>query len=152
MPSPSLMTADGLGGADWISDSLEGLRLSLIMDDLRALVPGVGCEADGAGDIGLEGTGVGCADEVICFFLCFLRLDSLPLVSDAERLGEPGRLRLLGFFWCSPCFGRPRGVFVPFDEAPEGIFEADLALSFASSSFLRSSSLILSSSEVSSSL
>jgi hypothetical protein len=150
------MAADGLGGADWISDSLEGFRLSLIMDDLRALVPGVGCEADGAGDIGLEGAGVdvlvGCADDVICFFLCFLRLDSLPLVSDAERLGEPGRLRLLGFFWCSPCFDRPRGVFVPFDEAPEGIFEADLALSFASSSFLRSSSLIFSSSEVSSSL
>jgi hypothetical protein len=91
------MTADGLGGADWISDSLDGLRLSLIMDDLRALAPGAGCEADGAGDIGPEGAGVdvlvGCEDEPTCFFLCFLRLDSLPLVSDAERLGEPGRLR-----------------------------------------------------------
>jgi hypothetical protein len=102
VPSPSLMTADGLGGADWISDSFEGLRLSFMMDDFLGWVPAAGAEDDRAGDIGLEGAGVdvpvGWDDETTCFFLCFFRLDSLPLVSDADRFGEPGRLRLLTFF------------------------------------------------------
>jgi hypothetical protein len=144
VPSPSLMTADGCGGAERIFDSFEGSTFTLTIDDLRGCEPGAGCEADGAGDIGLEGTGVdvlvGCDEELICFFLCFLRLDSLPLISEAERSGEPGRLRLLGFFEVSLCFGRPCGVLVPFDDAPDGIFDADFALSFASSSFLRFSS------------
>lgn len=36
----------GFGGADWISESLEELTVSLTMDDLRALP-----EPDGAGEI-----------------------------------------------------------------------------------------------------
>jgi len=91
-------------------------------------VPGTGCEADGVGDIGRDGgrdveVPAGCDEELICFFLCFLRLDSLPLVSDAERLGEPERLRLLCFLCGSLCFGRPDGVFDPFEDAPDGSFE-----------------------------
>lgn len=123
--------------------------MSLIIDDLRLLDSGRCCD-DGAGEIGLEeGTGV---EEPWCFFLGFFRLDSSPLVSDAERLGEPGRLRLLGRFDWSLCFGRPDGVLVPFVEAPDGILEAAvLALSFVSSSFF-CSSFFFSSSEVSSSL
>ena len=60
---------------------------------------------------------------------------------DSERFGEPGLLRLFTFLRGSECLGRPDGVLVPFDEAPEGSFEADsnLALFLASSSFLRSS-------------
>lgn len=93
--SPSLIEADGFGGADWISESLDGLRLSLMIEDFRGLVP-EGC-VEGAGDMVLDGergvdVPVG-AEELKCFFLCFFRLDSLPLVSEAERLGEPGRLR-----------------------------------------------------------
>ena len=85
-----------------------------------------------------------------CFFLCFFRDDSLPL--DSERLGEPGRFRLLAFFSGSECFGRPEGVLVPFDDAPEGSFDSILDLALASSSFRLSISACFSSSEVSSSL
>jgi hypothetical protein len=85
-----------------------------------------------------------------CFFLCFFRDDSLPL--DSERLGDPGLLRLLDFFEGSKCLGRPDGVFVPLDEAPEASLDSDLALFFASSSFCLSISFCFSSSEVSSSL
>ena len=59
---------------------------------------GSGAEDEGAlvGDIGRDG-GLRVEDwgweDVVWSFLCFLREDSLPLTS--ERLGEPGRLRLL---------------------------------------------------------
>jgi hypothetical protein len=99
--SPSLVAAVGFGAEDWISDNFDGLRLSLIIDDLRLVGSRSGCD-DGAGDIGLEeGMGVDVPvgwDELRCFFLGFFRLDSFPLVSEAERLGDPARLRLLGFF------------------------------------------------------
>ena len=97
-----------------------------------------------------------------CLFLCFLRVDSVPLIS--ERLGEPGRLRALAeddnpFLVRSVCLlARPDGVFVPFEDAPdwddEG-FVLTFSLSdavFFSSSFLTSSALRRSVSESSSSL
>ena len=84
--------------------------------------------------------------ERLCFFLCFLWDDSLPLAS--ERLGEPGRLReeadtvrLRG----SGCFpGRDEGVLVPLVEAPDGGWGFDLSAAvafFSSASFLSCSSL-----------
>lgn len=46
----------GFGGTDWISESFDGFRLSLMIDDLRGLEPD--CDA-GAGDIGRDpGIGV----------------------------------------------------------------------------------------------
>ncbi len=72
-----------------MSETLLGLTFNLMMEDLR----GLWLEIDGCGDIGREG---GCEAEVAdvtCFFLCFFRLDSFPLVSEAERFGDPGRLR-----------------------------------------------------------
>jgi len=143
-----------------ISVSLEGSTLSLTMEDLRGFE---GCGRDegsgaeevrgtDAGDLGREpgGTGVDVPvgwEEEACFFLCFLREDSVPLAS--ERLGEPGRLRELedDFLRGSECLGRPEGVFVPLEEAPDGTSSPsllfDLSLSdetFFSSSFFRSSS------------
>lgn len=128
------------------------------MEDFRGLWPGTGCEADGAGDICRDpGAGVkppiGCEDE-LCFFF-FFRVDSFPL--DSERFGEPALLRDFAFFKGSLCLGRPDGVFVPFDEAPDGSLESDFsvfsfALFLASSSFFLSISASFSSSEVSSSL
>lgn len=93
--------------------------------------------------------------EVPVFFLCFLRVDSLPL--DSERFGEPGRFKLLTFLNGSECFGRPDGVLFPLDEAPDGSLESvfrasSLAFAFASSSFFLSISACFSSSDVSSSL
>lgn len=94
---------------------------------------------------------VGCR----CCFLCFLRDVSVPEAS--ERFGDPGRLsaRDDDFLERSECLGRPEGVFVPFEEAPEGKFSLSLpfALSvpFRSSSF-RSSSLTRAVSESSESL
>jgi hypothetical protein len=87
-----------------------------------------------------------------CFFLCFFRDDSFPLASEAERLGEPALFKLVGLFKGLLCLGRPEGVFVPFEDAPEGNFDSALTLFFASSSFRLSISFCFSSSEVSSSL
>lgn len=114
--------------------------------------PASGAEDDGgrAGDMGPDGTGVDVPDgweDEPCFFLCFLREDSVPLAS--ERLGEPGRFRALvdAFLRGSGAFNLLDGVLVPFVEAPEIIllasFDFRLSLSeaaFLSSSFLRSSS------------
>ena len=48
----------GFGGTDWISESLEGFKLSLMIEDLRGLEFGPGCDV-GAGDIGRDpGIGV----------------------------------------------------------------------------------------------
>ena len=80
-----------------------------------------------------------------CCFLCFLRDVSVPEAS--ERFGDPGRLRAKDddFLERSECFDRPEGVFVPFEEAPEGKFSPSLpfalSIPFRSSSFFRSSSL-----------
>lgn len=122
-----------------MSEIREELTCNLTIDELRGLwlPPG--------------------ADAPRCFFLCFLRVDSLPLVSDAERLGEPGRLRWLCFLFGSPLLGRPmgRGEFVPLVEAPDASLGApafNFSFSLASSSFLRSSSACFSSSVVSLSL
>lgn len=87
--------------------------------------------------------------------MTFFLLDSLPL--DSERFGDPGLFSLLTFFNGSECFGLPDGVFVPFEDAPEGNFDSFFAasafnLALASSSFLLSISACFSSSEVSSSL
>lgn len=126
--------------------------MNLRMDDLRWLVSRAGCDA-GAGDIGRDpGIGVLVPGCEVCFFLCFFRDDSFPLASEAERPGDPRLLRFLPFFNGSVCLGRPEGVFVPFDEAPEGNFDSALALFFASSSFRLSISFCFSSSDVSSSL
>jgi len=124
------------------------------MEDLCALSTPAGADEDGCGDIprGVE-VPVGWEADGRCFFLCFLRVDSLPLVSDAERLGEPGRLRY--FLRGSVLFGRPMGVLVPFVEAPDGSLDGiSFAFSFslASSSFFRSSSACFSSSVASLSL
>lgn len=132
------------------------MTCSLTIDDLRGLWLPAGAEEDGCGDIprGVE-VPVGWEDEPRCFFLCFLRVDSFPLVSEAERLGEPGRLRWLCFLLGSLLFGRPIGVLVPFVEAPDEIFGTPsfaFSFSLASSSFLRSSSACFSSSVVSLSL
>jgi hypothetical protein len=143
----------GFGGIDWISESLEGFKLSLIMDDLRGLIFGASCDV-GAGDIGRD-PGIGVLLPVgweECFFLCFFREDSFPLASEAERLGEPGLFRLIAFFNGLLCLCRPDGVFVPFEEAPEGSFDSAFSLFFASSSFRLSISFCFSSSDVSSSL
>lgn len=93
---------------------------------------------------------VGWEEDEPCLFLCFFRDDSFPL--DSDRLGDPGLLRFFVFFRGSVCLGRPDGVLVPFEEAPEGSLDSALALFFASSSFFRSISFCFSSSEVSSSL
>ena len=59
---------------------------------------------------------MGWEDEV-CLFLCFLRDDSFPL--DSDRFGDPGLFRFFGFLKGSVCFGRPEGVLVPLEEAPD---------------------------------
>ena len=51
--SPSLI-GDGFGAADWISDSLEGLRFSLTIEDFLELLVGAACP-DTAGDMALDG-------------------------------------------------------------------------------------------------
>ena len=126
----------------------EGLRWLVVAGRLAS-----GAEDGGGGvaDIGRDGcsrvVGWDCdwVDSACCF-LCFLRVDSLPLAS--ERLGEPGRLRLLveGFLEESDgLLGLGIGVLVP-----EEILDAlDFSRSdpvFFSSSFLRSSSFFRSSS------
>lgn len=115
----------------------------------ECLVPAPGADEDGSaklGDIGLEGGCTGCEDERPLCFLCFLRDDSLPLAS--EMLGEPGRLsEESGLGLGRGCLaGRPEGVFVPREEAPEDILEGLVfsrseVLAFLASSFLRSSAL-----------
>lgn len=108
------------------------------------------------GDLGRDGGPLGVDMPVLsledspCFFLGFLREDSLPLAS--ERLGEPGRfsevedaVRLRG----SECLlERLEGVFVPLEEEPEGGLSLGLspvffssASFFACSSFSRSASV-----------
>ena len=105
----------------------------------------------GTGERGLEGGPLEVDMPVVglerlCFFLCFLRDDSLPLAS--ERLGEPGRLRdeedtvRLRGSGCLP--GRAEGVFVPLVEEPDGGWGFDLSVAAAfvsSASFLSCSSL-----------
>lgn len=143
----------GFGGADEISESLDDATVSFISDPLRMLRFGKVWEAEGVGDIGRDPAvgvdiPVGCEDA--CFFLSFFREDSLPL--DSERLGDPGRLRFFVFSG-SECFGRPEGVLVPLDDAPEGSFDGSiLTFALASSSFRLSITFCFSSSEVSSSL
>ena len=144
----------GLGSTDWISESFDGLTLSLTTDDFRGLVEPAP-ETEGAGDIGRDpGIGVLEPDRAAldeCFFLCFFREDSFPL--DSDRFGEPDLFKFLDFKG-SKCLGRPDGVFVPLDEAPDGSLDnsAALALAFASSSLRLSISACFSSSDVSSSL
>jgi hypothetical protein len=125
-----------------------------MIDFLRMLESGAGWEDEGAGDMGRDpgiGVDVPVGWDDACFFLSFFREDSLPL--DSERLGEPDRLRLFDFFRGSECLGRPEGVLVPFDDAPEGSLEVSiLAFALASSSFRLSIAFCFSSSEVSSSL
>lgn len=158
-PAPSdisLSLMAGWGELDWMSERREELTCNLTMEDLRGLTPPVGAEDEGCGEPerGVE-VPVGWEDESMCFFLCFLRVDSFPLVSEADRLGEPARLRWLCFLWGSVLLGRPMGVVVPFVEAPEAIFGApsfSFSFNLASSSFLRSSSACFSSSVVSSPL
>ena len=123
------------------------------------LLPTAGADELGGarfGDIGLDG---GCAgwDCGSPFFLCFLREDSFPLASDI--FGDPGRLSEedglvegKGFL-----LGRPEGVLVPREEAPEetlGVFAFSRsdALAALASSFFRSSALASSASVSSDSL
>lgn len=77
------------------------------------------------------------------FLTFFLREDSFPL--DSDRLGEPGRLRDLGFFRMSVVLCLPDGVVLPLVLAPEASFSFSSASFLASSSF--SSSFSLSESE-----
>lgn len=95
------------------------------------------------GDMGREGGCAGWDEETPLVFLCFLRVDSLPLAS--ERLGEPGRFNEEeGFVEGRGCLeGRPEGVLVPREEAPEGFLEG---LDFSRSEAALDSSLRLSSS------
>ena len=121
-------------------------------------------ESTGAGDMGREAGGLGVdvpvgRGEEPCFFLCFLRLDSLPLAS--ELLVELGRLRdveeVVRWFGSRCLPGRLEGVLVPFVEAAGGIEDVgwpplDLsfsacAVAFFSSSFFCSSSFSRSMSE-----
>ena len=109
-----------------------------------------GAEDEGtSGESGREGGWrllLACAwgwDEEVrgCFFLCFLRVDSLPLAS--ELRGEPGRLRLLEEVEClrgSACLeGRLEGVLVP-EESFGLCFSCLSGVVLVSSAFLRSSS------------
>lgn len=115
----------------------------------ECLVPAPGADEDRRarlGDIGLEGGCIGCEEENPLCFLCFFRVDSLPLAS--EMLGEPGRLSEEGGLALGRgCLvGRPEGVLVPREEAPEEILEVLVfsrsdALGFLASAFLRSSAL-----------
>ena len=82
---------------------------------------------------------------MLFFFLSFFLEDSLPLAS--ERLGEPGRFSEVEEMerWDrSGCLlGRPEGVLVPREEAPDG----GLALSFGEgTSFFSSASFLICSS------
>lgn len=144
------------------SVSLEGSRGTLTADVLRLVLERWGRdeeafsgadESGGAGERGREPGAVGVdvpvgwEEERPCFFLCFLREDSVPLAS--ERLGEPGRLRelVVDFLRGSLCLGRPEGVLVPLVEAPDGRSPLSLrsgrsfsVAAFFSSSFFRSSS------------
>jgi hypothetical protein len=137
------------GGAEFISENFVELTLSETRDDLR---PDTGCEV-GVGDIGRDpGIGVLVPEgrDDACFF-CFFREDSLP--EDSDKLGDPDLFRpFLFFFDASVCFGRPEGVLVPLEDAPDGTFDSTFSLFFASSSFRLSISFCFSSSEVSSSL
>lgn len=91
-----------------------------------------------AGDLGRErgplgvDTPVWRLDGLACFFLCFLRDDSLPLAS--EILGEPGRFKELEEtdLWLESrgLLERFEGVFVPLVELPElGLVGLTLSLS-----------------------
>jgi len=139
----------------WGSLTMEGLRLVVVAGLGREEEDCSGAEegGGGAGERGREAGGTGVDVPVgweeeggPCFFLCFLRADSVPLAS--ERLGEPGRLRelVVDFLSGSLCLGRPDGVLVPLVEAPDGRSPVSLrwgrsfsAAPFFSSSFFRSS-------------
>ena len=87
---------------------------------------------------------LGPSDEFLAVLTFFLRLDSFPL--ESERLGEPGRLRVLLFFKGSSPFLPPDGVVLPLVLAPDAF--TSLASGFLpSSSFLLSSFFSLSDSE-----
>jgi len=103
----------------------------------------------GIGDLGRDGGPLGVDMPVLsledspCFFLGFLREDSLPLAS--ERFGEPGRLRELEdavrLRGSGSLLGRFEGVLVPFEEEPELVLSLDLSAAlFSSASFLSCSS------------
>ena len=113
--------------------------------------------AGNGGEFGREGGLRVCCDNEggtsVCFFLCFLREDSVALVS--EIFGEPGAGRLRFFEALGRplvCFsGRCEGVLVPFVEEPDPgclalplsgeAFWDPVALRASSSSLSRSASL-----------
>ena len=114
--------------------TLEGLRWTGAPG--RVVAESVGRKI--AGDLGREGGPLGVdtpvwrLDGLACFFLCFLREDSLPLAS--EMLGEPGRFTELEEtnLWLESrdLLGRFEGVLVPLVELPElGLAGLTLSLS-----------------------
>ena len=108
----------GFGERDWMTESFDPFIGSVTIDDFRGLSP-AGAELDGAIEFCLGvPEPLGC-DEARCFFLRFLREDSLPLVSEADMCGEAARFKWLCFLNEESLFGRPRGVLLPFDEVPE---------------------------------
>lgn len=132
-PAPAVIKLLFLGSGCEEDESLEGsaATFSFMMEDLRwgweddvVVAFGADVAALKAGDMGLlPGWGVDVPVPEGCFFLCFLREVSVPLIS--ERSGEPGRLSLFLDLVVlvargSLCFERPEGVFVPLEEAPEG--------------------------------
>lgn len=56
--------------------------------------------------------------EPVAVFLTLLRDDSLPLDSSSDKLGEPGRLRLLTFFVSDAVLGLPVAEAVGVDLGP----------------------------------
>lgn len=117
-----------------VKRTLEGLRWA----GAAGRAPAESGGGKTAGDLGREGGPLGVdtpvwrLDGLACFFLCFLREDSLPLAS--EILGEPGRFRELEEtdLWLESrgLLGRFEGVFVPLVELPEPVLPA-LSLSLS---------------------
>lgn len=136
-----------------MAESFDPFIGRVTIEDLRGLSP-AGAEEEGAREFCL-GVPALLGWEEPCFFLCFFRVDSLPLVSEADMCGDAARFRWLCFFRES-VFGRPSGVLLPFEEEPDaaGLLAISLffSFSFASSSLRRSSSACFSSSLVSLSL
>jgi hypothetical protein len=103
-----------------------------------------------AGDMAREAGSVpGGEAPLACFFLCFLREDSVPLASD--WFGEPGagRLREVVSFNGSEVLFRPDGVLLPLEDAPEGSLSESLpslaAFSFSAAAAFSSSSFFFAS-------